>query len=67
MRKTDGLFEIIQILRRSKKPVTADAMADEPGTSKRCVYRNMAALLAQRVSIRGEEARTRASTCRRGC
>ncbi len=54
MRKADRLFEIIQILRRSKKPVTADAMAAEPETSKRSVYRDMAALLAQRVPIRGE-------------
>ena len=45
MRKADRLFEIIQILRRSKKPVTADAMAAELETSKRSVYRDIAALL----------------------
>lgn len=54
MRKADRLFEIIQILRRSKKPVTADAMAAELETSKRSVYRDIAALLAQRVPVRGE-------------
>ena len=54
MRKADRLFEIIQILRRSKKPITADAMAAELETSKRSVYRDIAALLAQRVPIRGE-------------
>ena len=54
MRKADRLFEIIQILRRSKQPVTADAMAAELETSKRSVYRDIAALLAQRVPIRGE-------------
>jgi predicted DNA-binding transcriptional regulator YafY len=54
MRKADRLFEIIQILRRSKKPVTADQMAAELETSKRSVYRDIAALLAQRVPIRGE-------------
>jgi predicted DNA-binding transcriptional regulator YafY len=54
MRKADRLFEIIQILRRSKRPVTADAMAAELETSKRSVYRDIAALLAQRVPIRGE-------------
>jgi predicted DNA-binding transcriptional regulator YafY len=54
VRKADRLFEIIQILRRSKKPVTADAMAAELETSKRSVYRDIAALLAQRVPIRGE-------------
>jgi predicted DNA-binding transcriptional regulator YafY len=54
MRKADRLFEIIQILRRSKKPVTADDMAAELETSKRSVYRDISALLAQRVPIRGE-------------
>ena len=54
MRKADRLFEIIQILRRSKKPVTADAMAAELETSKRSVYRDICALMAQRVPIRGE-------------
>lgn len=54
MRKADRLFEIIQILRRSKKPVTAEAMAAELETSKRSVYRDIAALLSQRVPIRGE-------------
>jgi predicted DNA-binding transcriptional regulator YafY len=54
MRKADRLFEIIQILRRSRKPVTADDMAAELETSKRSVYRDVAALLAQRVPIRGE-------------
>src|SRR5262245_29361408 len=54
MRKADRLFEIIQILRRSRKPVTADVMAAELETSKRSVYRDIAALLAQRVPIRGE-------------
>ena len=54
MRKADRLFEIIQILRRSKNPITADQMAAELETSKRSVYRDIAALLAQRVPIRGE-------------
>ncbi len=54
MRKADRLFEIIQILRRSKQPVTADAIAAELETSKRSVYRDISALLAQRVPIRGE-------------
>jgi predicted DNA-binding transcriptional regulator YafY len=54
MRKADRLFEIIQILRRSQGPITADAMAAELETSKRSVYRDIAALLAQRVPIRGE-------------
>lgn len=54
MRKADRLFQIVQILRRSAKPVTADAIAEELETSKRSVYRDMAALIGQRVPIRGE-------------
>jgi predicted DNA-binding transcriptional regulator YafY len=54
MRKADRLFQIVQILRRSSKPVTADAIAEELETSKRSVYRDMAALIGQRVPIRGE-------------
>ncbi|HTJ64873.1 MAG TPA: YafY family protein [Alphaproteobacteria bacterium] len=54
MRKADRLFEIIQILRRTRHPITADAIARELETSKRSVYRDIAALMAQRVPIRGE-------------
>jgi len=54
MRRADRLFQIIQILRRSRAPVTAQAVADELETSKRSVYRDIADLMAQRVPIRGE-------------
>lgn len=54
MRRADRLFQIIQILRRSKKPVTAAAIAAELETSKRSVYRDIAALIGQRLPIRGE-------------
>jgi predicted DNA-binding transcriptional regulator YafY len=54
MRRADRLFQIIQILRRSKRPVTAAALAAELETSKRSVYRDVAALIGQRVPIRGE-------------
>jgi len=54
MRRADRLFQIIQILRRSSRPVTADAIAGELETSKRSVYRDIAALMGQRVPIRGE-------------
>jgi len=48
------LFQIIQILRRMRKPVTAAAIAGELETSTRSVYRDVAALIGQRVPIRGE-------------
>jgi predicted DNA-binding transcriptional regulator YafY len=54
MRRADRLFQIIQILRRSTRPVTAAALAAELETSKRSVYRDVAALIGQCVPIRGE-------------
>ena len=54
MRRTERLFQIIQILRRASRPVTATAMAEELGTSLRTIYRDMAELIAQQVPIRGE-------------
>jgi predicted DNA-binding transcriptional regulator YafY len=54
MRRADRLFQIIQILRRHRGPVTADVIAAELETSKRTVYRDIADLCAQRVPIRGE-------------
>src|SRR6187549_1870382 len=54
MRRADRLFEIVQILRRERRPITADAIAAELESSKRSVYRDIAALIGQRVPIRGE-------------
>ena len=54
MRRADRLFQIIQILRRSTRPVTAAALAQELEISKRTVYRDVADLIGQRVPIEGE-------------
>ncbi|HEX3365922.1 YafY family protein [Phenylobacterium sp.] len=54
MRRADRLFQIIQVLRRTRRPVTADAIAVELETSKRTIYRDIADLIGQRVPIRGE-------------
>lgn len=54
MRRADRLFQIIQILRRSRRPITADAIGLELETSKRTVYCDIADLMGQRVPIRGE-------------
>ncbi|MGG6897880.1 helix-turn-helix transcriptional regulator [Rhizobium sp. BR 315] len=54
MRRADRLFQIIQILRRSSRPVTAAALAEELEVSKRTVYRDVADLMSQRVPIEGE-------------
>ncbi|XXX45837.1 HTH domain-containing protein [Sorangium sp. So ce119] len=37
MRRADRLFEILQILRRQRAPITAAALAEELGTSTRTV------------------------------
>jgi predicted DNA-binding transcriptional regulator YafY len=54
MRRADRLFQIIQVLRRTSNPLTADAIAGELETSKRTIYRDIATLIGQRVPIRGE-------------
>jgi predicted DNA-binding transcriptional regulator YafY len=54
MRRADRLFQIIQILRRSTRPVTAAVLAGELEISKRTVYRDVADLIGQRVPIEGE-------------
>lgn len=54
MRRTERLFQIIQILRRRNAPVTGQELATELETSLRTLYRDMAELIAQRVPIRGE-------------
>lgn len=54
MRRADRLFQIIQILRRSTTPITANDLAAELEVSQRSVYRDLADLIGQRVPIRGE-------------
>jgi predicted DNA-binding transcriptional regulator YafY len=53
MRKAERLFEIIQILRLSRAPVTAARMAEQLEVAPRSVYRDIAALQAMRVPIEG--------------
>lgn len=54
MRRTERLFQIIQIFRSARAPVTGRALADELEVSLRTLYRDMAELIAQRVPVRGE-------------
>jgi predicted DNA-binding transcriptional regulator YafY len=54
MRRAERLLQLLQILRRHRRPVTGDAMARELEVSLRTVYRDIAALTADRVPIRGE-------------
>lgn len=54
MRRADRLFRVIQILRRSRRPITAEVMAEELSISVRSIYRDIADLTSQGVPIRGE-------------
>jgi len=54
MRRTERLFQIIQILRANRSPVTGQSLADELEISLRTLYRDMAELIAQRVPVTGE-------------
>ena len=54
MRRAERLFQVIQILRRSTRPVTGAALAAELEVSTRTVYRDVADLIGQRVPITGE-------------
>jgi predicted DNA-binding transcriptional regulator YafY len=55
MRRADRLFELIQCLRRHReRPVTAAILSAELEVSERTIYRDIAALQAQRVPVHGE-------------
>lgn len=54
MRRADRLFQIIQILRRTTRPVTAASLAEEIEVSKRTIYRDIADLIGRQVPIVGE-------------
>jgi len=54
MRRTERLFQIIQILRANQAPVTGKSLADELEISLRTLYRDMAELIAQRLPLTGE-------------
>lgn len=54
MRRSDRLFQLIQILRRARRPIIGRTIAEELEVSVRTVYRDIADLMAQRVPIRGE-------------
>ena len=54
MRRAERLLQLIQILRRHRRPVTGDTIARELEVSLRTVYRDIATLMADRVPVRGE-------------
>lgn len=54
MRRADRLMQIIQILRRQSRPVTANAIAEELEVTPRTIYRDMVSLQANNVPVAGE-------------
>ncbi len=54
MQRAERLLDLIQGLRRRRRPVTAETLASELDVSVRTVYRDIAALLRQGVPVRGE-------------
>jgi predicted DNA-binding transcriptional regulator YafY len=54
MSRSARLLDLIQSLRRHKRPVTAARLADELGISLRTVYRDIATLQGQGAAIEGE-------------
>ena len=54
MRRADRLLQLIQILRRHRRPVTGDRIATELEVSLRTVYRDIASLAGEGVPVRGE-------------
>lgn len=54
MSRAQRLLELIQVLRRHRRPVSGAALADEVGVSLRTLYRDIETLKAQGAPIDGE-------------
>ncbi len=54
MSRTHRLFDILQALRRRRRPVSGAELAREAGVSLRTLYRDIAALQAMGAEIEGE-------------
>lgn len=54
LRRADRLLQIVQILRRENKPVSAHVIAEELEVALRTIYRDMAAMESINVPVRGE-------------
>lgn len=54
MSRSERLLDLIQTLRRHRRPVSGQTLADETGVSLRTLYRDIATLQAQGADIEGE-------------
>lgn len=54
MARSLRMFEIVQLLRSSRRPLIAQEIADTLDVTKRTIYRDIASLQAMRIPISGE-------------
>lgn len=54
MSRSERLLNLLQVLRRHRRPVTAQALADEMAVSLRTLYRDISSLKSQGAEIEGE-------------
>ncbi|ASY58895.1 Transcriptional regulator, DeoR family [Sinorhizobium sp. CCBAU 05631] len=54
MSRSERLIDLIQVLRRHRRPVSGRTLAEETGVSLRTLYRDIASLQAQGAGIEGE-------------
>jgi predicted DNA-binding transcriptional regulator YafY len=54
MSRSERLFDLLQVLRRHRRPVSGKVLAQETGVSIRTLYRDIASLQAQGAMIEGE-------------
>lgn len=54
MSRSERLFDLLQALRRHRRPVSGKVLAEETGVSLRTLYRDIASLQAQGATIEGE-------------
>lgn len=54
MSRSQRLFDLLQVLRRHRRPVSGRVLAEETGVSLRTLYRDIASLQAQGADIQGE-------------
>ena len=54
MSRSERLFDLLNALRRHRRPVSGRALAEEMGVSLRTLYRDIASLQAQGATIEGE-------------
>lgn len=54
MKKTERLFNLIDVLRAARRPITAKQIADDMGVTPRTIYRDVKLLMSQGLPIQGE-------------